>query len=209
MRSTLIDTLSVSRETMVDFECYEALIKKWSKSINLVSSATTTSIWKRHILDSAQLYLNLPDKCSVWLDLGSGAGFPGLVISILAKQHHTGLRVYLVESDKRKSVFLKTVSRELSLDAIVVNDRIECANVPVADVISARALANLSDLLAYAYPHMKEGGFCLFQKGQNWEKEVFYAEKQWSFNLKIINSKTQIGAVTLKVGGISRGRSKS
>jgi 16S rRNA (guanine527-N7)-methyltransferase len=201
----LFDNLPVSRETMDYLEHYEVLVKKWSKSINLISSATLSSIWNRHILDSAQLYLNLTKKSTVWLDLGSGAGFPGLVISILAKQHHPALHVYLVESDKRKSVFLRTVIRELSLDATVINKRIESADVMVADVVSARALTNLMRLLTYAYPHMKEGSTCLFQKGKNWEKEVAEAEKKWSFDLKITNSKTQKGAVTLELGGIRRG----
>jgi 16S rRNA (guanine527-N7)-methyltransferase len=205
MTKLLFDSLSVSRETIDRLAHYEALVRKWSKSINLISPATQNSIWDRHILDSAQIYLNLPQKCTVWLDLGSGAGFPGLVISMLAKQHNPELYVYLVESDKRKSVFLRTVIRELSLHATVVNHRIEGADVPAADVVSARALTNLVGLLTYAYPHLKNDGVCLFQKGKNWEKEVAEAERQWSFDLKITNSKTQIGAVTLELGGIRCG----
>lgn len=204
MGGFLFDNLPVSRETIDRLNHYESLVKKWSKSINLISPATQNSIWGRHILDSAQLYIGLRQKCTVWVDLGSGAGFPGLVISTLAKQHHPALHVYLVESDKRKSVFLRTVIRELSLDATVVNDRIENADVPAADIISARALTNLIGLLAYAYPHIRGDGACLFQKGENWEKEVAEAKKQWSFDLKITNSKTQNGAVTLELGGIRR-----
>lgn len=208
MSSLLFDNLLVSRETLEHLEHYETLVKRWSKSINLISTASVNTMWNRHILDSAQLYLNLPQKCRVWLDLGSGAGFPGLVISVLAKQFYPALHVYLVESDKRKSVFLKTVIRELLLDATVINDRIESADVPKADVVSARALTSLTGLLAYAYPHIKEGGRCLFLKGKNWEKEVIAAQKQWSFDLKINNSITQKGAVTLELGGISRERSR-
>lgn len=208
MSSLLLDNLLVSRETLEHLEHYETLVKRWSKSINLISTASVNTMWSRHILDSAQLYLNLPQKCRVWLDLGSGAGFPGLVISVLAKQFYPALHVYLVESDKRKSVFLKTVIRELLLDATVINDRIESADVPKADVVSARALTSLTGLLAYAYPHIKEGGRCLFLKGKNWEKEVIAAQKQWSFDLKINNSITQKGAVTLELGGISRERSR-
>ena len=208
MSSLLLDNLLVSRETLEHLEHYETLVKRWSKSINLISTASVNTMWNRHILDSAQLYLNLPQKCRVWLDLGSGAGFPGLVISVLAKQFYPALHVYLVESDKRKSVFLKTVIRELLLDATVINDRIESADVPKADVVSARALTSLTGLLAYAYPHIKEGGCCLFLKGKNWEKEVIAAQKQWSFDLKINNSITQKGAVTLELGGISRERSR-
>lgn len=208
MSSLLLDNLLVSRETLEHLEHYEILVKRWSKSINLISTASVNTMWSRHILDSAQLYLNLPQKCKVWLDLGSGAGFPGLVISVLAKQFYPPLHVYLVESDKRKSVFLKTVIRELLLDATVINDRIESADVPKADVVSARALTSLTGLLAYAYPHIKEGGSCLFLKGKNWEKEVIVAQKKWSFDLKINNSITQKGAVTLELGGISRERSR-
>ena len=208
MSSLLLDNLLVSRETLEHLEHYETLVKRWSKSINLISTASVNTMWNRHILDSAQLYFNLPQKCRVWLDLGSGAGFPGLVISVLAKQFYPALHVYLVESDKRKSVFLKTVIRELLLDATVINDRIESADVPKADVVSARALTSLTGLLAYAYPHIKEGGRCLFLKGKNWEKEVIVAQKKWSFDLKINNSITQKGAVTLELGGISRERSR-
>jgi 16S rRNA (guanine527-N7)-methyltransferase len=204
MGKALFDALSVSRETVGQLEHYQALVMKWSKGINLVSAATQDHIWSRHILDSAQLYLNIPEKCSVWLDLGSGAGFPGLVISTLAKEHRPTLRVYLVESDRRKCVFLRTVIRELSLAAIVVNDRIETADVPKADVVSARALANLAGLLDYAHLHIAENGICLFQKGENWKKEVAEAEKHWSFDRRILNSKTQLGAVTLEIGGIRR-----
>lgn len=204
MAEALFDALSVSRETMDHLEHYQALVKKWSKSINLVSAATQDHIWDRHILDSAQLFLNIPEKCSVWLDLGSGAGFPGLVISALAKEYLPALSVYLVESDKRKCVFLRTVIRELSLAAIVVNDRIETAEVPKAHVVSARALTSLAGLLGYAHPHMAENGICLFQKGENWEKEILEAEKEWSFDRKILNSKTQSGAVTLELGDIRR-----
>ncbi|MAT87977.1 MAG: 16S rRNA (guanine(527)-N(7))-methyltransferase RsmG [Aestuariivita sp.] len=205
MSCFLFDNLSVSRETIDRLESYESLVKKWSKGINLISPATQSSIWGRHILDSAQLYTSLHQKSYVWVDLGSGAGFPGLVISIIAKQHHPELNVFLVESDKRKSAFLRTVVRELSLCATVVNDRIENANVPSADIISARALTNLTGLLAYSYPHIRRDGVCLFQKGENWEKEVAEAEKKWSFDLKIITSKTRVGAVTLQLGDIRRG----
>ena len=204
MTEVLFDALSVSRETMGHFEHYQALVKKWSKGINLVSATTQDHIWDRHILDSAQLFLHIPEKCAVWLDLGSGAGFPGLVISVLAKEHLPALSVYLIESDNRKCVFLRTVIRELSLAAIVVNDRIETAEVPKANVVSARALTGLVGLLGYAHPHMAKNGICLFQKGENWEKEVLDAEKQWSFDRKILNSKTQSGAVTLELGGIRR-----
>ena len=201
----LFDNLIVSRETIKHLERYEALVRKWSKSINLISQGTRDGIWDRHILDSAQLYINLPPKCNVWIDLGSGAGFPGLVISILAKQNHPCLHVYLIESDKRKSVFLRNVIQELSLQATVVNERIENVNLPFADIVSARALTSLVGLLDYAYPHLRANGTCLFQKGVNWKKEVVEAENNWSFDLQVINSKTQTGAVTLHLGDIRRG----
>ena len=116
--------LDVSRETIDNLNLYVDILRKWNTTINLVSKGSITDVWKRHILDSAQLFKFVTHDMEKWLDIGSGAGFPGLVIAILAKGRFTNLRVTLIESDKRKCVFLNEVVRELDLNVKILSKRI-------------------------------------------------------------------------------------
>ncbi|MBT3710487.1 MAG: 16S rRNA (guanine(527)-N(7))-methyltransferase RsmG, partial [Gammaproteobacteria bacterium] len=154
MHHRLISGVNVSRETIEALEHFAALIEKWTVKINLISKASLADLWDRHILDSAQLLKICPRNIQNWLDLGSGGGLPGVVVAILAKELIPKLTMTLVESDKRKSVFLRTAIRELELNAKVLNARIEKTAPLQADVISARALAELDVLLALAEPHL-------------------------------------------------------
>ena len=197
------DVEDVSRETLRDLKTYVALVERWNPRINLISKASVPNLWDRHIRDSLQLAGFLPSAPAHWLDLGSGGGFPGIVIAILAKERNRDLTTILVESDARKCVFLRTVVRELNLNAKVLNDRIE--NIPPqnADIVSARALADLSSLLGHAKRHLKPSGMAVFPKGASWEKEIDAARSQWSFDCEMTKSQTDPNAVILSIGNIA------
>ncbi|WP_323781602.1 16S rRNA (guanine(527)-N(7))-methyltransferase RsmG [Thalassovita sp.] len=194
--------LDVSRETMERLERYAALLTKWNPSINLVSRSTLENMWDRHFIDSAQMYQYAPQGAKLWADFGSGGGFPGLVIAILAAEKSPDLQVTLVESDTRKVAFLRTVIRETGISALTINDRVE--NIPSlkADVVSARALADLPMLLDFADFHLGQGGVALFPKGVNWEKEVLEARQTWRFACQRFKSETDAGAVILRIEDI-------
>lgn len=200
----LISTFDVSRETLERLEVFDALLKKWNPAINLVSKRTLDEVWTRHILDSAQLFAKADAKTKAWADLGSGGGFPGLVIAILALQKAPEMRVVLIESDQRKATFLRAVVRELSLNAEVLADRIEAISPMGADVVSARALAPLPQLLEYAARHLAPSGCALFPKGATWKDEVQQAKDLWNFELEAVPSLTEPSATILKLKGISR-----
>ncbi|SLN69385.1 Ribosomal RNA small subunit methyltransferase G [Falsiruegeria litorea R37] len=198
--------LNVSRETFKRLETYVALVKKWNPAINVVSRKSLDDIWPRHIVDSVQLFTCIETSKS-WLDLGSGGGFPGAVISILANEFSADTSVTLVESDQRKSAFLRNVSRETSSDFRVISKRIEQVEPQHADVISARALTNLSGLMAFCERHLNPAGVAIFPKGATWKKEVSEAQRDWQFEVDTITSITEPQAVILKIKGIERARS--
>ena len=170
--------------------------------INLVSRSTLDDLWSRHIVDSAQLFELAPVTAKHWVDLGSGGGFPGLVIAILAKELRPELEVVLVESDQRKCAFLRTVSRETNCGAVVHSKRVEEIEPLGADVLSARALADLNLLLEFSTRHLGSNGICLFPKGLTWEKEVKFARESWQFEEQVIKSETHDDAVILRIDEI-------
>lgn len=192
---------NVSRETICYLHVYEALLEKWQKKINLVSSSTLSHLWERHFEDSLQLLPYLPKVKSTLIDLGSGAGFPGLVLAICKKET---LEVTLVESDLRKCLFLENVSRETFSYPKILRSRIESLTGLKADVITARALASLPHLLEYAYPLMKTTSFCLFLKGKEVEKEIEMAKKKWEFCLEMFPSLTDSEGRLLKISHLKR-----
>ncbi|KMK65413.1 16S rRNA (guanine(527)-N(7))-methyltransferase RsmG [Puniceibacterium sp. IMCC21224] len=193
----------VSRETMEQLDVYAEVLKKWNRRINLVSPASMEHLWTRHIADSVQIYDLAPSDFTHWADLGSGGGFPGLVVAILAQSRNPTAKITLVESDARKAAFLRAVLRETGALAAVVNDRIERLPPLNASVISARALSDLSDLLAFADLHMAQGGAALFPKGERWKKELAPARDRWSFSLESHTSKTDPFAVILQIGALT------
>ncbi|MGB7319473.1 MAG: 16S rRNA (guanine(527)-N(7))-methyltransferase RsmG [Planktotalea sp.] len=197
-----VGSLTVSRETMDRLTIYAELLEKWNPKINLVSRTTLSDLWTRHIVDSAQLFVLAPDGVTQWVDLGSGGGFPGLVIAILAQEFRPDLNVTLVESDQRKCAFLRTVSRETNCNTTVIAKRIEEIDPLSAEVLSARALADLTALLGFADRHLSESGICLFPKGLTWEKEVEAARSLWKFDAEAINSETQEDTVILRINEI-------
>lgn len=159
--------LDVSRETMRMLETYVALVETWQQRVNLVSPASLPDIWMRHIWDSAQLALHISDAAPRLVDVGSGAGFPGIVLAIL-----TDAECHLVESDQKKAIFLSTVIRECGLTAHVHNQRVESLPCLEASIITARALAPLDRLLPLLATQLRPGTRCLFLKGAQAESEL-------------------------------------
>ena len=161
---------------MARLEAYAALLTKWQKTLNLVSDRSMTHLWCRHMLDSAQLARHLPRPAGRLLDLGSGGGFPGLVLAAM------GVRgVHLVEADQRKCVFLREVARSLELSVTVHDCRIEELDLTAPDVITARAFAPLPKLLDMAYRFIEPATCCIFLKGAQVDGEIEAAKAVWRF----------------------------
>lgn len=176
--------LDVSRETYEALKAYAVLTAKWTRKINLIAPSTANAIWDRHILDSAQLYRFAPQHFDTWVDLGSGGGFPGIVMAVLAKERMPDAQFTLIESDQRKATFLRTAARELELNAKIIATRIEMAPPQTADVVSARALAPLSTLLGLVSSHIATDGTALLPKGKQAAQEIAEAQKTWRFELE-------------------------
>lgn len=189
-RSRALQSLAVSRETIERLEIYEALLLKWQKIKNLVAPSTLDHIWSRHFADSAQL-LELAPDARKWVDLGSGGGFPGLVVAIQLAGR-AGAEVHLVESDNRKCAFLREVARAVEAPAIVHHMRIEACyeEVGKVDVVSARALAPLRILLDLSTPFIENGAKCLFLKGQDVDAELTATTTYSRVKIQLIDSKT-------------------
>ncbi len=191
---------AIPAEKFDKLKLYQALLAKWQASINLVGPSTIPGAWDRHFLDSAQLSFHIPQGAHKVFDLGSGAGFPGLVLAILRPD----LEMHLIESDERKCAFLRTVSRETGAGAIVHNCRIEVCEESAPDLVTARALAPLAELLGYASRWLpaRPGLFALFLKGGAAEQEVAEAGVTYEFSVERIASLTDPTAAVLKISGI-------
>lgn len=192
-RAEALRLLPVSRETLARLDTFVAMLRRWQTIKNLIAPSTLSSIWTRHILDSAQIFPLFPDA-RIWVDMGSGAGFPGLVIAILAIDI-PGSHVNLIESNGRKASFLREVARELALPVTVHNERIEATrkNLPeTCDCVTARALAPLNELLTFQHRHLEINSPSAFLKGQDIEDELTLAAKYWNIDLELVPSITNI-----------------
>jgi 16S rRNA (guanine527-N7)-methyltransferase len=198
MREIRVD---VSRETRDQLETLALTLARWQKAINLVGKGTLEDVWARHILDSAQLLPLIPKGAQSLADLGSGGGFPGLVLAALRPD----LQVTLIEADARKGAFLGEAGRRMGLknQPKVVTSRIEAAPPAGADVVTARALAPLGQLLAWAAPHRGEKAICLFHKGKGWQAEVSEAKKDWDLEAQPFSSVTDRDSVLLRISQFS------
>lgn len=189
----------VSRETAALAD-YAAMLRKWNPAINLVSPTTLDEIETRHIADSRALADLASAARGNWVDLGSGGGFPGMVVAICRPDLH----VTLVESDRRKASFLRSVIRETALkNATVIAERIESVDPLNAASVSARALASLPQLMAYVQRHLHPDGKAWLMKGRNWQAEVAQAREIWSFDLIAHPSSTDSEAAILEISGIN------
>lgn len=192
----------VSRETYDRLTALLSLLQKWNPAINLVSRATVQQAWDRHIADSAQIYPLAPPGFRHWADLGSGGGFPGLVIAAIAAEKNPDAHITLVDADQRKATFLRHVCSALKLSATVRSERIETLAPLAADVLSARALAPMDVLLGFARRHLLPSGLALLMKGEAWVAEVDEARRQWIFDLHTVPSVTDPRAVICVVKDI-------
>lgn len=182
----------VSRETFARLEAIVDLLRRWQGTINLVAPATLPAIWQRHVADSLQLLALAPAAASRWVDLGSGGGFPGLVVAAVLAER-PGAVVHLVESDTRKAAFLRESARVAGLPVEVHAERIEKVAeklAPGTHVVSARALAPLAKLLDLASPFLAAGALALFPKGKDAERELTEARKGWTLDLNLAPSRT-------------------
>ena len=183
-RAEALRLCPVLQEAEAELELYERMLRDWNARINLVSAATLHQVWTRHFADSAQLHELLP-QISRWVDLGSGAGFPGMVLALLLKRR-AGASVSLIESDQRKAAFLRAVSRETGAPVKVVCGRIESELPKLAgavDGVSARALAPLGQLLDWSNELLLKSATGAFLKGENWRAELTGAKAEDNFSL--------------------------
>ena len=190
-REHALKLVSISPHAMVRLDRFVELLLQWQKRMNLISPSTIPEIWMRHIADSLQL-VELAPQARVWVDLGSGAGFPGVVIAC-ALVEEPGARVHLVESNAKKAAFLREAGRALDIPATVHATRIEDFTKTFGariDVVTARALSPLEKLLDLAAPLLKTGAKGLFPKGQDVEAELTEAAKYWSITSTLAASKS-------------------
>jgi 16S rRNA (guanine527-N7)-methyltransferase len=203
--SALDGVVDVSRETAERLACFAALLRKWQAADNLVAPGTLPALWRRHVADSAQLVALFPDARR-WLDLGSGAGFPGIIVAILLAET-PGARIHLVESNVRKCAFLRQAIRETGAPAEVRQGRIEAilADWPeTIDRVSARGLAPLGRLLALAEPVLGAGAAGAFHKGKDFEREIEESAQSWEFDLVSYPSMTESNSAILAVSNVKR-----
>lgn len=194
------ELVPVSRETLARLEAYAALLAQWSARINLVGRDTLADPWRRHFLDSAQLRTHVPGTARSLIDLGSGAGFPGLVLAILGVPE-----VELVEADSRKSAFLREAARVTETPVMIRPSRIEAVPPHPVDVVTARALAPLDRLLDMARPFLGPDTLCLFPKGERAAAELTLARARWTMTASLSPSVSDPRGVVLQLRQVVRG----
>ena len=197
------DETGVSSETTNMYEIWYQLLRRWNSKINLVSPRTLDDFWIRHALDSHQVFTSLPANTKTVIDLGAGAGFPGIALAIMMREN-PNTEIMLVESNGKKCNFLRTVIRELGLPAKAEQARAEQIDAQPFDVVTARAFAPLPRLLFYAHPFWKEGTVGIFPKGESWETEVANAKPDWDFDFNTKPSQTDEHARILTIKNLQR-----
>lgn len=199
----LLELPNVSRETLDRLNIYSTLLERWQARMNLVSPESLRDRWRRHFLDSAQLAAHLDEEVETITDLGTGAGFPGMVLAIV-----TGHATHLVESNSKKCVFLREVGRETAAPVTIHDDRIEDLVPWPSDVIVARALAPLDRLLGMAARFSPPSGanqpICLFLKGKTAASELTRARKMWNMRAQLADSLSDPSGCVLRVSGFSK-----
>ena len=185
---------NLDAEAVVRLETYAGLLVKWQKKINLVGPDTIPDLWRRHMLDSAQLAPLIGDEKKV-VDFGSGAGFPALVLACV----NPSLDIHLIESDQRKCAFMREVKRAAGLRATIHTERIEKVGCLEADVVTSRALASLDKLLGFAEMHSLSTGIYLFLKGKRWQDELTEAQKDWNMQVLHHPSRSDPAGMILEI----------
>jgi 16S rRNA (guanine527-N7)-methyltransferase len=203
MTDTMRESLDVSRETARRLDAFVADLLEWNTRLNLIAPSTEAEVWARHVLDSAQLTSCAPAGWMHWLDIGSGAGFPGLVIALLARDYDRAPRVTLIESDQRKAAFLIICAQRYAPNARVLPQRAEYTRQISADVISARAVADLNRLLDMSYHHGTDATTFLFPKGAQADEEIAAARRAWRFDLETLPSSSDPSGRILKLTNLT------
>jgi 16S rRNA (guanine527-N7)-methyltransferase len=202
-REAFGDLLGVSRETLERFSVYLGLLRRWQPAINLVGPATLADPWRRHFLDCGQLAAHVPGGAKSCIDVGSGAGFPGMVLALLGVPG-----VHLIESDRRKAQFLREVARATAAPVAVHAERIERLRPWLADVVTARAIAALPRLLQLVEPFVSADTVCLFLKGASVAHELTEARTTWHIMSEGLPSLSHPSGVVLALRGVCRARDR-
>ena len=193
--------LNLPEPLLEDLKTYVTVLKKWQKRINLVGKATLADVWCRHVLDSAQLYGLIPASAKKVIDIGSGAGFPGLVLALYFK-HYGGPETHLIESDSRKCSFLAEVNRQTNAGVIIHAKRVEAISDLKGDVITARALAPLRKLIKISKRFDKGNTIYIFLKGAKGREELTDAQKEWTMNVTETKSQTHAVSMIFTLKGV-------
>lgn len=198
-------TYNVSRETFDRLKLCQQALCEWQNKFNLVSKNSLEDAWNRHFLDSAQLFPLVPTQARTLADFGSGAGFPGMVLAVMAAEKTPYLKLTLIESIGKKTLYLNHL-KEITdcVNVGILNQRIEEIKDQRFDVITARAVTALSDLLAYAFPLLKKNGVCLFLKGKSHREEIKAAAAKWNFQYDIVQSVTDAEGVVLVIRNLTK-----
>lgn len=194
---------NVSRETLDRLKTYAALLAEWQARMNLLAAGEAEDLWWRHMFDSAQLVPLAPESAARWADLGSGAGFPGLVLALMLADR-PGMHMSLVESNARKAAFLRESVRITGAPASVLNARAEELAPLNADAVTARALSPLPELLEFLERHCSPEGIGLFLKGKDVARELTAARKAWTFAVDLLPSQTDLGGTILRIASAAR-----
>jgi len=208
-----LDLYDVSRETMEKLSIYEKLIIEGQKKFNLIGKSTLGSIWLRHFADSAKLLKILKEVCQNsegkvlnLLDVGSGAGFPGVVLSIMTNAEKIPIKVALADSNRKKSLFLESIKKELGVSYTVVNKRSENINQKF-EIITARAVTSVKTFLDLNHNLIKKKSILVLFKGRTWKEEVKESKKKWKFELNVVKNNIRIdssGGVTLVIRNLKK-----
>lgn len=200
-----VKTYNVSRETIDKLSCYINLLKEWQNKFNLVSSKSLENVWQRHIADSYQLFQYIDNNIKTIYDIGSGAGFPALVLAIVAQEKRPDICFKLIESITKKTVYLNAVKSKLNLDNVeILNERSESLNLPPADMITARAVAALDKLFSFVKPLSSNRTVFFFPKGVSYRSEIDDAVKNWSFDCVILKNEVEPNGVILKISNLRK-----
>lgn len=201
----ILKEYNVSRETLEKLQTFQNLVLEWNTRFNLISKSSEKDIWNRHIVDSLQLCQFLNDKDKILYDFGSGAGFPGIVLAVFAKEKYPNLKICLIESIGKKTTFLSEAKKVLKLNNTnIINERIENIKSSSADIISSRALASLDKIFQYASPFCSKKTRLILPKGEKWKEEVLMAQKRWIFEIKTIPSITSKQGCILYIENLRR-----
>ena len=198
-KTDFIKILNVSRETINSFSEYEAILSKWNQKINLVSPNTLTDLWVRHFFDSGQIINHVDASGKRWVDIGAGAGFPGLVVALLLRDKEINCEIVLVEKNTKKVFFLYEVIRKLNLNVKVLNNNVDTIDPLNADILTARAFSDLKKLIELSVRHRKERGVSLFLKGENYRLELDNTLNYRFFDYDIVDSLSDSSGKIIRV----------